>query len=415
MSESNPLQSVMATAGKTFRTANISHRVGQITISPIKEMSILADEFRQQTGADVISFGQGVPSLDTPEHIKQAIRASLDDVSTAKYTLEPGITELRDAIARFLTESKGAASQTNRHNVMVSVGCQEAVACALATTIDPGDEVILPSPCYASHIQQILQFGGVPIYVPLNEAQGWRLDETALRNAITDRTKVILFSNPTNPTGTVWSQEELMVLATIAQEKNLIIIADETYDFLTYDGIRFTSAASVPGLEDRVIVCGSFSKKYAMTGYRVGYAFAHESLIDHLLKVHDALAICAPAISQVAALSALTDSQECVQRFYQHFDVNRRVMCEELDKLSDYVSYVKPRGAYYILVKVSAPQLPSFELALRLLREAHIIVIPGAAFGPNAEGALRFSFAGEQDQIVEGFKRLKEWFSHNTH
>lgn len=409
-------RSAIAAAGKRFRTRNISNRVQRIVISPIKEMSILADDFQEETHADVISFGQGIPYFDTPAHIKNGVRLALEDLDTAKYTLEPGYNSLRVAVGNHLEKDKGIRNVKAKQEVMISTGCQEALACALATTLDEGDEVILPSPCFASHTEQVIQFGGIPKMVPMIEAEHWKLDIEGCRKAVTPRTKVILFSNPCNPTGAVLSQKELQDLADLATKHDLVVITDETYDFLTYDGVKHLTPASFPELRDRVILCGSFSKKYAMTGYRVGYAFAEEGLIDHMLKVHDALTICCPAISQKAALAALSGPQDCVGEHVAKFSHNRGVMMEELDKLSDFLSYQKPRGAYYIFAKVLTPHpIDSFQLALRILKEAHVITIPGAAFGEGGEGHLRFSFAGDPRKIREGFQRLSTFFKTHFH
>lgn len=394
-------RSVIEISGKKFRTKNISKRVQKIVISPIKEMSILSDNFQEETGVNIISFGQGIPYFDTYPHIKKAVEKAVYEADTSKYTLEPGITELRQLIAKNLKASK--------NEIMVATGCQEAIACALAATIDEGDEVLLPSPLFASHFEQTIQWGGVPIFVPLIEEEGWKLDIKECEKRITNKTKVILFSNPSNPTGAVLSEEELSALADLARRHDLIIISDETYDFLTYDNIKHISAASIPEIRDRVIVCGSFSKKYALTGYRVGYAFAEEGIIDHMLKVHDALTICAPAISQKAAIAALKGPNEPVIEAIERFNHNRELMCQELDKMSDIFEYQKPKGAYYILAKIKKSNTDSFKLALKILYEAHVIVIPGAAFGPQGEGHLRFSFAGQPEDIPKGFERLRKW------
>jgi len=397
-------RSAIAWAGKKFRTKNISQRVRDIVISPIKEMSILADQFlARNSKTRLISFGQGIPFYDTPNHIKKAIRRALSEADTAKYTLEPGITELRELVAK--------KYQAKSSEIMISVGCQEAMACALATVIDPGDEVLIPSPTFASHIEQILQFNGKPVFVPLIEKQGWRLSTKEFAKKITKKTRAILFSNPANPTGAVLGQQELADLVDLARRKNLILISDETYDFLTYDNLRHISLAELRhGQNDNLIVCGSFSKKYALTGYRIGYAFAIEGIIDHMLKVHDALAICAPAISQKAALAALKGPQDCVAGFIKSLSRNRDLMCYELDKMSDIFEYQKPQGAYYVLAKYKKPALNSFKLALEILQRVQVITIPGAAFGPTGEGHLRFSYAGEPNDIPEGFKRLRKFF-----
>jgi len=402
-------RSAFAVLGREVRTKNISQRVQKIVLSPIKEMSILADEFREETGADIVSFGQGIPYFDTPEYIKEGIRAALQEKDTARYTLEPGITELRELIAKDLMSRKGIADINFRREIVVSTGCQEAIVCALATVIDEGDEVLLLSPSFASYSEQILQLGGIPVFVPLDEKGGWRLNIQALRDRLSAKTKAILFSHPSNPTGTVFSEEELRQLAEVVKEHDLILITDETYDFLVYDGKPHISPASFPDIRDRVILCGSFSKKYALTGYRVGYAFAEQGILDHMLKVHDALQICAPAISQKAAITALRGGQESVEEFAKKLGENRELMCEKLDELSDFLEYQKPEGAYYILAKYKKPQMSSVELAVKILREARVVTIPGAAFGPAGEGHLRFSFACSPEEIEEGFRRLRVW------
>ena len=393
------------------RTKNISQRVQKTVLSSIKEMSILADELREKTGADIVSFGQGVPYFDTPEYIKEGIRAALQEKSTAFYTLYTGITELRELIAKDLMSRKGIADINFKREIMVSTGCQEALVCALATVIDEGDEVLLLSPSFASYSEQILLLGGIPMFVPLDEEGGWRLNVQALRERLSAKTKAILFSHPSNPTGTVFSEEELRQLAEVAKERDLILITDETYDFLVYDGKIHVSPASFADIRDRVILCGSFSKKYALTGYRVGYAFAEAGIMDQMLKVHDSLAICAPAISQKAAIAALRGEQDSVEEFAKKLGENRELMCEKLDELSDFFEYQKPEGAYYILVKYLKPQMSSVELAVKILREARVVTIPGAAFGPAGEGHLRFSFACSPEEIEEGFKRLKGWYN----
>jgi len=405
-------RSAFAAAGHKFRTKNISKRVQKIVISPIKEMSILADQFEEKTGADIISFGQGIPYFDTPLHIKEGIRKALFEPSTAKYTLEPGIAELRGLIAKDLEKRKGIKKIEPKKEIMVAVGCQEAVDCALASTIDPGDEVIIFSPGFASHIEQTLQFNGVVKFVPLIENLGWRLNLDKLKNAITKKTKVIILSNPSNPTGAVLTEKEAKDLLELAKKNNLIIITDETYDFLVYDNVKHISPISFEGAKERVILCGSFSKKFALTGYRVGFAYTDSGIMDHMLKVHDALAICAPAISQKAAMCALKeekDSAVSVAEFVKKLTQNRDLMCRKLDELKNFFEYQKPKGAYYILARYKFTKLDSFGMALKILHEARVITIPGAAFGPEGEGHVRFSFACSPAEIEQGFRRLASW------
>ena len=201
-------------------------------------------------------------------------------------------------------------------------------------------------------------------------------------------------------------------MATFAKKHDLIVISDETYDFLTYDGVPYFSISSLPAIRDRVIVCGSFSKKYALTGYRIGFAFAEEGIMAHMLKVHDALAICAPAISQKAAITAMSnvaEQRKSVAWFIKGLAENRAKMCARLDRLGNIFSYQKPMGAYYILVKYNFPKLNSYEMAVKILNDTHVVVIPGIAFGSNGEKHLRFSFGGTPEDIDEGFDRLEKW------
>lgn len=402
-------RSVIVAAGHKFRTKNISKRVQKIVISPIKEMSILADDLQEKTGADIISFGQGIPYFDTPEYIKRGIKKSLKEIDTSKYTLEPGITELRNLIAKNIERLKGISKIHPKKEIMVSTGCQEAVACALASTIDEGDEVLLFSPGFASHIEQTIQFGGVIKFASLIEKEGWKLDIKKLEKKVSKKTKVILFSNPSNPTGAILSKKEVNDLAKFAKTHNLIIIADETYDFLLYDSAKHFSPASIPSIRNRLILCSSFSKKYALTGYRVGYAFADSGIIDHMLKIHDSLTICAPAISQKAAIAALKGPQNSVSEFINKLSYNRELMCKKLDRMKNIFEYQKPMGSYYIFVKYKIPKINSFNLALKILREAHVITIPGVAFGPTGEDHIRFSFSCSPEEINEGFRRLMKW------
>jgi aminotransferase len=394
---------------KKIRTKNISKRARNIEISSIKEMSMLADIIKEKGGSRVISFGQGIPYFDTPDHIKQGIIDSLKQPDTKAYTLMPGINELRDLVGKDLENSRGIKKIQPRKQIMITVGCQEAIACALSAVIDEGDEVILFTPGFPSHIAQAIHFGGKPKFVSLDEANDWAIDFSKLEKATTKKTKAILLSNPSNPTGKVLTVKEAKTLAAFAKKHDLIVISDETYDFLTYNGTPYFSLASLHGLEDRIILCGSFSKKYSITGYRVGYAFAEEGIISQMMKVHDALAICAPTISQKAVITALKGPQRSVADLVQGLTDNRERMCARLDRLDNIFSYKKPMGAYYILVKYDLPGYDSRQLAEKILDETHLVVIPGEAFGPAGEGHLRFSFGCTPQDIDEGFDRLEKW------
>jgi aminotransferase len=400
-------RSALVAAGKVYRTAGISRRVRAITISAIKEMPLLASKV-----GGCVSLGQGIPSFPTPPHIVDAVCAVLRArPDSGKYTLGPGMAELRAALARHLTREKGVAVDPERE-ICVTVGAMEGLLAGVLTVVDRGDEVILPSPNYASHIEQVLLAEGTPVFVPLREAD-WQLDVEAVRRAITSKTRAIILCNPHNPTGAHFPEADLRAIADLILEHNLIVISDEAYDFLTYDGRPHFSLMSVPELHDHIIATFSFSKKYAMTGWRVGFVYACEGLLDQMMKIHDAQAICAPTIAQYAALAALAGPQECVAQIRQALQARRDLTCERLDRLAEFFSYVKPQGAYYLMARTHAPQVDSMTFALRLLEQARVITIPGAAFGPTGEHHIRLAFGGTEAEIHEAFDRMERWLRSN--
>jgi aminotransferase len=400
-------RSALVAAGKTYRTEGISRRVRDITISAIKEMPLLASRL-----GGCVSLGQGIPSFPTPPHIVDAVCAALrDKPETGKYTLGPGMPALREALARCLTVEKGVAVDPEGE-IGVTVGAMEGLLAGGLTVVERGAEVILPSPNYASHIEQVLLAEGIPVFVPLREVD-WQLDLEALGRAITSRTRAIILCNPHNPTGAHFPEADLRAIAALAVEHDLIVISDEAYDFLTYDGRPHFSLMSLPELHDRIIATFSFSKKYAMTGWRVGYVYASEGLLDQMMKIHDAQAICAPTVSQYAALAALEGPQECVAQIRQALQARRDLTCERLDNLAEFFSYVRPRGAYYLMARFHTAKVDSMTFALRLLREARVITIPGAAFGPTGEQHIRLSFGGTEAEIHEACDRMERWLHSN--
>jgi aminotransferase len=322
---------------------------------------------------------------------------------------------LKQAVARHLERTKGIIVDPEAE-LFISCGAMEALAAGLATIIERGDEVLLPSPNYSSHIEQILFAEGIPVFVPLIEEEGWRLDIRRFKQAVTKKTKAVLICHPMNPTGTVFSKEELTALAEIAIERNLLVIADEAYDFLVYDGLPSFSLSSIPELKKNLISCHSFSKAYCMTGWRVGYMHAPSRLIDQVLKVHDAFAICAPTVSQYAALAALQatngvngEGDKFIRHLISSLDSRRKVTCRSLDRLSHILDYQRPNGAYYVFPKILLDGVGSVEMAIKLLYEAKVVTVPGNGFGPTGKGHLRLSFGATEDEIIEAFERIESW------
>ncbi len=406
-------RSVYTSVGRKEDTTGIAKRVAQISVSAIKQMPVLASKV-----AGCISLGQGVPSFGTPSFIRESVIETLRRDDTAgKYSLQPGMPQLKAEIGRHLQRVKGVSVDPETE-LFVSCGAMEALGSAIATIIEKGDEVLIPSPNYASHIEQILFAEGIPVFVPLIEEEGWRLDIDGFRDAITPRTRAVLISSPMNPTGAVFSEDEIRSLAEMAIERDLFMIADEAYDFLLYDDLSHFSPASIPELKNNLIACYSFSKMFCMTGWRVGYMYASGRIIDQVLKVHDAFAICAPTISQHAALAGLratngTDGEG--DRFIHHLVASlqsrRDITCDRLDGLSHVFSYQKPRGAYYVFPRIVLEGLNDMELALRLLYEAKVITIPGGGFGPTGQGHLRLSFGADETDITQAFDRIGDWAS----
>ena len=403
------MRSALEAAGLQRRVAGISRRARQTVISPIKEMALLAQSIH-----GTVSLGYGLPSFQTPEHIREAVRASLiENTEIGKYPHANGLPELRRAIADKL-QTQWNISVDPEQEILVTVGAQQAVATALQAIVDPGDEVILLSPCFSSHIDQVLLAGGVPTFVHLVEEEGWRLKPQAVEKAINSRTKVILINSPNNPTGAVFNETDLRAIGDLALAHNLLVLTDETYNFLTYEGSLPFSMFAIQPLRRNLIGCYSFSKEYAMTGWRVGYLCAEPGIIQEVLKIHDATVVTAPAISQHAALAALRGPQDCVEEFRSELAQRRELMCRRLDGLQQMFSYEKPEGAYYILPKIKIANVNSFDFALKLLYEAKVVTTPGDAFGPAGSGHLRLSFCVMPEEINEAFDRLEKFARTNA-
>lgn len=403
-------RSMLAAAGHEYRTKGISTRVAGISISAIKEMPILA---ARVPGA--ISLGQGIPSFRTPAHIRAAVAKALEeDEAIGKYSLQPGRPVLKEAVARELERGKGVKVDPERE-IFISTGSMEALFAAMMTVVEPGGEVIMTSPTYASHVEQVNLAGGRVVWAPLIESEGWKLDLAAVENAVTDKTKAIIICSPLNPTGTIFSEEDIRGVAEICLKKDLFLISDEAYDFMYYDREAPFSPVQIPELKDNLIASFSFSKKYAVTGWRVGYMYSSAGVIDQALKVHDAVSISAPTVSQVAALAALEGPQDCVTEMVAALKNRRDLMCGRLDELAPVFSYQKPDGAYYIFVRFNLPGFTSTDLALILLNEAKVITIPGHAFGPTGDSFIRLSFGGTEGEINEAFDRISDWLKAKGH
>lgn len=376
-----------------------SHTVSGIELSAIKRLELMG---RQEN--DVASLAQGIPSFATPQHIRDAAKKAIDQGYADKYTPGYGIQELREVIVDKLKRDNKIDADPSQ--VTVTHGGIEAMIAAFIAILNRDDEIIFLTPDYASHITQaiIAHYGGKPVFVPLNESEGWRFEKERLQAAVTTRTKAILLTNPSNPIGKAYTKEELLDIVDIAKRHNLYIVTDETYEYFTFDKRKHISVASLPGAKERTISIFSLSKSYSMTGWRIGYLVASREVSRQIFKVHDSLITCPTAVSQYAAVAAIGGRQDDVVHFKKEFQKRRDMVIKKL-KETDRLLLQIPEGGYFAFVKVNA-QVDDYELCVRLIKEAGVAVVPGSAFGTGGEGHIRISFGCEDKQLAKGLNRL---------
>jgi aminotransferase len=381
-----------------------SKRVTEIGKSAIHEMTRLSKEVD-----DVAFLSWAKPTSDTPDHIKEAAISAIKAGLVGGYSETAGLPALREEIVRKLERDNNV--QANPAQVLVTIGAIEGLAAAIMAVVDPGDEVILPTPTYSTHIRQVVIASGKPVLVPTIEEEGFILDIAGIRKAITPRTKAIVYCSPSNPTGTVFAEGQLRELAAVAVEHDLTVVTDEAYEYFTYDGYEHFSIASIPEMRKHAISCYTLTKTYAMTGWRVGYLQADEDWIPQITKAHIPFAICAPMVSQYAAVAALRGTQDCVTAFREHYRAARDLMCERLDRLGSVFEYQKPRGSYLMFPRILVEGgKDSAAFCKRLLTEARVSSTPGVAFGPTGERHLRLSFCVSKEEINKAFDRMEALF-----
>jgi aminotransferase len=379
----------------------ISRRVAAVPPSGIRKFFDIA-----ATMDDVISLGIGEPDFVTPDVVLQAGIASLNRGET-RYTSNSGILELRQAIAAKWAALYGV-SYDPEAEVLVTVGGSEAIYLALTAILNPGDEVIIPEPCFVSYEAEVSFAGGTPVPVATYVDTAFQITGAQIEAAITPRTKAILIGYPNNPTGAVLDIERMAEVATVAETYDLLVISDEIYDRLVY-GFSHTTFSSLPGMRDRTIVVGGFSKDYAMTGWRLGFALAPADILNAMRKVHQYTIMSAPTTAQVAAITALTDpvAEEAVLAMRDSYNMRRKLLVVGLNTIG--MPTFEPRGAFYTFPDIRVSGLTSDQFAWTLLEEERVAAIPGPAFGLGGEGYVRMCYATAKDKIEEALERMRRF------
>lgn len=353
-----------------------------------------------------ISLGVGEPDFITPESFRDAAIRSIKEGKT-KYTSNYGIKPLRLAISEHTAKLRGVRYDPDRE-IIVTVGVSEAVDLALRATLNDGDEVIVADPSYVAYTPGIILAGGVPAPVPTEESDAFRLTPAAVARAITPRTRAILLGFPNNPTGAVLAKEDVAGIAKLAVEHDLLVYADEIYDRLVY-GTEHHSIIGEPGMKERTIYLAGFSKSYAMTGWRVGYACAPAEIVEQMMKIHQYTVMCVPTAAQYAALEALQHGEAEVLRMVKAYDERRQLMWKRFNKMG--LACFEPRGAFYCFPNITSTGLSDDEFCERLLKEEKVVVVPGNAFGERGKGHVRACYAASTEQISEACDRIERFIA----
>lgn len=379
----------------------VTEKVKNIKPSGIRKFFDIVSEM-----PDAISLGVGEPDFDTPWHIREEGIRSLKGGKTF-YTSNAGLMPLRREICSY-TEKKIHVSYAPESEVMVTVGGSEAIDIAFRTVLDPGDEVIIPEPAFVSYVPCVQLAGGVPVTIPLKAENEFRLIPAELEAAITPKTKVLLLSYPNNPTGAIMEKEDLEALTDLIISHDILVISDEIYSELTYKS-RHVSIASLPGMRERTIVIDGFSKAFAMTGWRLGYALAPAEIMHEMIKLHQFAIMSAPTTSQYAAISALKNGNPDVMEMRIAYDQRRRFLLHILKEME--IPCFEPYGAFYIFPDISKFGMTSEEFATELLRKQKVAVVPGSAFGACGEGFIRISYAYSIEELKAAFSRIQAFLA----
>ena len=377
----------------------LSDKIVQIPPSGIRKFFDIVNEME---GA--ISLGVGEPDFDTPWHVREEGIYSLEKGRTF-YTSNAGLKPLKDEISYYL-KRRCDVSYDPDHEILVTVGGSEAIDIALRAMLNPGDEVLIPQPSYVSYLPCTVLADGVPVIIELEEKDRFRLTPEKLLEKITDKTKILILPFPNNPTGAIMEREDLEKIAKIVIEKDLFVLSDEIYSELTYTD-RHVTIASLPGRKERTVLINGFSKAYAMTGWRLGYAAAPEIILKQMLKIHQYAIMCAPTTSQYAAVDAMKNGNQDVEDMRESYNQRRRYLLHAFEEMN--ISCFEPQGAFYTFPNIKRFGMSSDEFATRLLKEEKVAVVPGTAFGDCGEGFLRISYAYSLESLKKALGRIKRF------
>lgn len=377
----------------------LSEKVVKIKPSGIRKFFDVVSEM-----PDAISLGVGEPDFDTPWHVRDEGIYSLEQGRTF-YTSNAGLIELREEICKYYIRKFQAAYDPLKECV-ITVGGSEGIDMALRAMLDPGDEVIIPEPCYVSYLPCVELADGVPIQIALKAENEFRLTPEELEAVITERTKIVILPFPNNPTGAIMEREDLVKIAEIVKKHDLFVISDEIYAELTYKS-KHVSIASLPGMRDRTIIINGFSKAYAMTGWRLGYALAPKVICEQMTKIHQFAIMCAPTNSQYAAIDAVRNGDKDIEVMVQAYDQRRKFLMQTFREMN--IECFEPFGAFYVFPCIKQYGMTSEEFASKLLEREKVAVVPGTAFGDCGEGFLRISYAYSIDELKEAFGRIKHF------
>jgi aspartate/methionine/tyrosine aminotransferase len=377
---------------------HLSGRTHEVEWSGIRIMFALADEI-----PGVVNLGIGQPDFDTPEFIRNAAKQALDEGYT-RYPPAKGFEDLRQAIAGKLERENNIIANPDT-DIYVAVGAMQVIFNSCLHLLNKGDEVIVIDPGY-DYYSQIRLFGGVPVTVPARESNRFKIDPDDIRSAITDKTKLMIINTPSNPTGAILDEKILQAIAQMAMEHDLLILSDEPYEHILFDGHRHVSIGSFDGMAQRTISAFTLSKSYAMTGWRVGYTVAPPAVIDEMEKLMEHMVSGVTAVAQRAALAAIEGSQDCVRDMVAIYDKRRHIVYDGLNSI-DGIKCLKPESTFYAFPNISSFGLSSWDFAKYLVKEHKVAVVPGNIFGKAGEGYVRLSFAASIDQLKEGIARIK--------